>query len=135
MTRKEAAEILAILKAAYPGSYNNMTKQEAMGTVSVWALQFSDISPDIVLMAVQKLISTSKFPPSIAEVKAKLESVHWEAYEKINGSIGGGNLPESERKQYMRIYEETRGYKFAKMAEPPIAQMIHGADGRQLLNE
>jgi len=36
MTKKEAATILAILKAAYPNSYKGMTQEEAMGTVSVF---------------------------------------------------------------------------------------------------
>ena len=42
MTKKEALQILAILKAAYPSSYNGMTKEEATGTVAVWCMQFAD---------------------------------------------------------------------------------------------
>ena len=33
MTKKEALQVLAILKAAYPANYNGMTKEEATGTV------------------------------------------------------------------------------------------------------
>ena len=50
MTKKEAATILAILKAAYPNSYKNMTHEEAMGTISVWAIQFAGMPADIVLI-------------------------------------------------------------------------------------
>lgn len=130
MTKKEALQILAILKAAYPSSYNGMTKEEATGTVSVWCMQFSDVPVDIVLMAVQKLISTNKFPPAISEVKAKIESIHWEAYEKISCLPYRELLPEKELKIYQRIYDATKDYKYSKMAEPSIAQMLMG--GQQL---
>ena len=83
MTQDETIKILAILKAAYPNSYKGMTKDEAMGTIVIWTMQFEDIPADIVLMAVNKLISTNKFPPSISEVKDKFGTLHWEAYEKI----------------------------------------------------
>ena len=63
MTKKEATQILAILSAAYPSSYRNMTEQEAQGTVMVWCTQFGDISAEVVMMAVNKCISSSKFPP------------------------------------------------------------------------
>lgn len=124
MTKKEVLQILAILKAAYPSSYNGMTKEEATGTVSVWCLQFADTPVDIVMMAVQKLISTCKFPPSISEVKSKIESIHWEAYEMVSSPTMVEVMPEEYRKMYQRIYDATKDYKYAKMAEPSIAQML-----------
>lgn len=130
MTKKEALQILAILKAAYPASYNGMTQKEATGTVAVWAMQFSDVPVDIVLMAVQKLISTNKFPPAISEVKAKMEGIHWEAYEALSCS----SIPMSEevREHYKRIYEATKEYKIAKIAEPTLYQMITGGTALQI---
>ena len=41
MTREETIKVLAILKAAYPNAYKGMTREEAQGTVSVWAMQFA----------------------------------------------------------------------------------------------
>lgn len=122
MTKKEALQILAILKAAYPSSYNGMTKEEAKGTVSVWAMQFENMPVDIVMMAIHKLISTNKFPPSVAEVKEKIKSIHWEAYELLSGSQGV--IPEEKAKQYKRIYELTESYKFGQTYEPKVAQML-----------
>lgn len=123
MTKEETLRVLAILKAAYPSSYNGMTKREANGTVAIWSMQFADVPVDIVLMAVQKLISTNKFPPAISEVKNKIGSIHWEAYEALN-EINRGVLPKDAAKQYQRIYDETYDYKFMKMAEPSVRQMI-----------
>lgn len=122
MTKEEALEMLAILKAAYPNSYNGMSKQEALGVVTVWALQFAAFPADIVFMALQKAISASKFPPSVHEVKKELEAVHWEAYEMLrcNPSM---ELSDIERKQYQRIYDATHSTR-AGMFAPPISQML-----------
>ena len=124
MTKKEAVQILAILKAAYPNSYRGMSKEEATGTVNIWLMQFADMPADIVLMALNKLVASSKFPPTIAEVKDKLSNLHWEAYEfkRLQESIGREAPP-----QILRVYEKTQGYRYGKGKEPELAQMITGA--------
>lgn len=130
MTKEETLRVLAILKAAYPSSYNGMSKREAAGTVTVWAVQFADISVDVVLMAVQKLIATNKFPPSISEVKNKLSSLAWEAQERLRPSIGVEELPPDIKKVYQHIYDQTKNYQY-RVAEPTLHQMVCG--GQHLL--
>ena len=132
MTKEETLRVLAILKAAYPSSYNGMTKREANGTVAVWCMQFADIPVDIVLMAVQKLISTNKFPPAISEVKSKIGSLHWEAHEMLYTATYRELLSEQEKMQYQRIYDETKDFKMATMAEPSLHQMLAGGHLLQL---
>lgn len=128
MNRKEAAQILAILKAAYPGSYNGMTQKEAAGTVSVWAMQFAEVPANIVGLALQKCISVSKFPPTIREVKDKIQSLHWEAYEAMENQY----LDPEARKQCQWIYEVTREYRNMKTYEPTLPQMITGGQMLQI---
>lgn len=122
MTKKEAVQILAILKAAYPASYNNMTKEEASGTVSVWAMQFDDVPADIVMMAIHKMIATSKFPPTVAEVKDKIKSLHWEAYDSVTAFKD--MLPENVLAKCQYIYDATQNYKYGKTYEPKLNAMI-----------
>ena len=124
MTKKEALQILAILKAAYPSSFNG-TKEELSGTVSVWALQFADMPADIVLMAVHKLISTSKFPPAIAEVKKAIEGLHWESYSALCDGMRYNTITEDEKRRLERIYEVTEGYK-AGAFEIGVRAMVGG---------
>ena len=131
MTKDETLRVLAILKAAYPASYNGMTKREAEGTVAVWSMQFADIPVDVVLMAVQKLIGTNKFPPAISEVKGKIQTIHWEAYEALADAHNNA-LPESTVNQYKRIYEATREFRNIKTYEPPLSLMIGGGHAPQL---
>lgn len=134
MTREETLELMAILKAAYPNSYNGMTKQEAIGVVTVWALHFADVPADIVHMALQKAISASKFPPSINEVKAKLQSVYWEAYDALDDLLCP--LPPRERAALQRICEATKPYSLARMVEPTVQQMLYSGHpaGHELEN-
>ena len=84
MTKAETTKILAILKAAYPNSYKNITKEEASGTVMIWATQFSNIPAEVVMLAINKLIATKPFPPAICEVKEKIKDFYWEAKETLD---------------------------------------------------
>lgn len=121
MTKTEALQILAILKAAYPSAYNG-TKEEASGTVAVWCMQFGDLPGDIVLMAIHKLIATNKFPPTVAEVKNKIHELHWEAYTALSDGLRYKSITEEKQKQYQRIYDLTEGYSGS--GEPSVAQML-----------
>lgn len=132
MTKKEALQILAILKAAYPSSYNGMTKEEATGTVAVWCMQFADMPAEIVMMAVHKLISTNKFPPSISEVKNRIQKIHWEAYDIISSANMRDTIPEETRKKFQAIYEATKGYRVAELAEPATLTMMQNAQRLQI---
>lgn len=131
MTREETIKMLAILKAAYPSSYKGMTKEEANGTIAVWTMQFADIPADIVLMALNKLISTSQFPPAISEVKKKISTLYWEAYEIV--STAKGELPQEEIAKYQRIYDITKRMKISTDLEPKLTEMMNG-ETRKYLN-
>lgn len=133
MDRTEAAQVLSILKAAYPNYYKGMGAEEAQGTISVWSLQFADTSAEIVLMALNKAIATNKFPPTIAEIKEKISSLHWEAYDKLYMNYAAVELPEDEERLYQRIYEATEGYKYNNRIEPSIEQMC-GKNNTRLLS-
>lgn len=128
MTREETTKILAILKAAYPNSYKNMSQKEALGTVAVWHMQFADMPAEIVMMAVQKCISTSTFTPSISEVKKKISSICWEAYDLMTDT----GLPEQTVQKAKLVYEKTRNYKYDTPQEPSLYQMISDTESMKL---
>lgn len=101
MTREETVKILSILKAAYPNSYKGMTREEGNGVISVWASQFAHIPAEIVVIAINKLISTSTFPPAIAEVKEKIKSLYWEAQAELLSPTK--HFSEAEKQKLRRI--------------------------------
>lgn len=84
MTREESIKVLAILKAAYPNSYRGMTKEEAHGTVAVWAAQFANMPASVVMIAINKIISKNAFPPSINEVKDEIRGLYWETWQALD---------------------------------------------------
>lgn len=83
MTQDEAIKVLSILKAAYPNSYKGMTTKEANGTIMIWSVQFAAFPVNVVLIAINKIISYSPFPPSISEVKDQLRSMYYEAKDML----------------------------------------------------
>ena len=83
MNETGAVAVLSILKAAYPNSFKEYSRQDAQGAISIWATQLADVPDDIVLIAVRKLIATSKFIPTIAEVREKINSIKYEAEELL----------------------------------------------------
>lgn len=82
MTTNDMTKILAILKAAYPSSFKDLTKEEAMGIINLWTLHLKDMPVDVVSISVNRLIAKSKFVPTISEVLTDLSNLYWDAYSK-----------------------------------------------------
>ena len=133
MTREETIKILAILKAAYPNSYKNMTKEEASGTVTVWAMQFANIPAEIVMIAINKLISTSPFPPAICEVKKKIGGLYWESWEILNKNKSYQTLTAEQEAMYQKIFEIAEEIRNQPDTEPSLKELTQGANGQFLL--
>lgn len=72
MSRKEIIDILGILKVAYPRFYANMTKDEAEKTINLWCEMFKNDVPELVAIAVKKLIIELQYPPTIADIKSTM---------------------------------------------------------------
>lgn len=130
MTQKEATQILAILKAAYPNSYRGMTKEEAVGTINVWATQFINIPVDVVMIAVNKLISTNTFPPSIGEVKEKIRGLYFEALGELPKQHGGlysnnrAELPPERIELLKEIVRVTEPMRTQRTIEPSLNELL-----------
>lgn len=77
MTRDEILQVLSILKAAYPHSYQKMTKMDAEAVVSLWMRQFENEDAGAVGMAVDALIATRRegYSPTVGEVKEQLHRI------------------------------------------------------------
>lgn len=69
MTRADAAKLVAIIVTAYPAFDKFKDTQAIASTVDLWAAMFADDDGRIVGLAVKKHIATSKWPPSVAELR------------------------------------------------------------------
>lgn len=133
MTREETIKVLAILKAAYPNSYRNMTKEEANGTVAVWAMQFADVPAEVVLIAINKLISTSPFPPAICEVKKKIGGMYWEAWHILDNNKNYKTLTEDQEALYQKIFAVAEKLRNRGDCEPTLVELTQGINSKFLL--
>ena len=124
MTREDTIKVLAILKAAYPASYRNMTKDEANGVVMIWETQFAADPLDVVLIAVQKLIATNAFPPTISEVKSKLRALYWEAEGEL--MINSNGLDSGKVQSIKAISDACSRYNNRGSNEPTLSELIGG---------
>lgn len=129
MTREETIKLLAILKAAYPNSYRGMTKEEANGTVMVWATQFAKYPANVVMIAVNKLISKSTFPPSINEVKEGIRGLYWEAWGMLNEHKTFKNLDDRTVAALNEIMEVCEPMRTRMTIEPTLGELLEGYGG------
>ena len=121
MNREETTQILAILKAAFPNSFKNMTPQEAAGTVTTWQLQFSDIPFDIVMIALQKVISVSEFPPTVAAIRGQFRSIYFDAWDALRDHRDA--LTESEKIRLENIKNLLEPFSLYR-TEPPAIRLL-----------
>ena len=128
MTREETIKVLAILKAAYPNSYKNMSLDEANATATVWAVQFAEVPVDLVMIAINKVISTSPFPPAISEVKEKVKSMYWEVWEILTRNKYIKTLTDEQETKYQKILEVIDSTCNNPGAEPSIKDLIEGGN-------
>lgn len=72
MTEQETIKIVTLIVMSYPSSEKFKDETSLKGMVAVWKTIFMDDDARLVEMAVQKHISTNKWPPSIAEVREQM---------------------------------------------------------------
>lgn len=115
---------ISILKAAYPNSYKNMSKDEANATVTVWAVQFADTPTEVVMIAVNKLIATSPFPPAISEIKDKIKGLYWEILSILLENKSFGMLTDEEETKYRRMLDMVESVQLEPRIEPTIRELV-----------
>lgn len=124
MTREETIKVLAILKAAYPNSYKGMTREEAQGTVSVWAMQFAAFPVEVVLLAINKIIASSTFPPTISEVKDKMRGMYWELWGILKTNEVQDTLSDLQVKRYQSMLAAVEPLRASANNEPAISDIM-----------
>lgn len=124
MTREETIKVLAILKAAYPNAYRGMTREEAQGTVSVWAMQFAAFPVEVVLLAINKIIASSTFPPTISEVKEKMRGMYWELWGILKTNETQDTLSDAQVLRYQNMLAAVEPLRASANNEPAISDIM-----------
>lgn len=127
MTKAETAQVLAILKAAYPNTYKSLSAEDATATINVWAAQFANIPVSVVMIAVNKLISTNIFPPAITEVKERIRSLYWEAWDMIHQHNNGlRKLDDKTLATAHQILKVVEPMRTKQHIEPSLGELLGG---------
>lgn len=116
MTVDETKLLLGIIKAAYPAFYKDKSKSELQTVVVLWASLFKDDQQQIVEEAVKALMCTLKYPPTIADVK-----------EKIQELTQPEQLTEMEAWNLVKKAMNTSYYTESFRSLPPALQRIVGS--------
>lgn len=72
MNRTDAAKLVSVVCAAYPNFDKFNNPDEVRATVNLWAMMFEGDDGALVGLAVKKHIATSKWPPSVAEIRENM---------------------------------------------------------------
>ena len=120
MTKKEMAEIIAIMQANYPDDFRGMSDKAMNGKINLWFMQFRDDDYKEVLAAVMAHIATDtgRWMPPVGVIKAKLVEVRTpdemtpqEAWELVSRATRNSTY--------------NSGEEFAKL--PPVIQRLVGS--------
>lgn len=145
MTENETIKVLSIMKAAYPTSFKGMTREDGLGMIRVWQMQFDAIPVELVFEAVNRLIGKNTFPPTVAEVKKELKEIRDDAeeqlwlHERSYGKIY--QLPETELKRCRDVvyalasvdgHENHLPKSIAASTEPRDRYYLQGGDLNEL---
>lgn len=81
MTKYEMAVIMSMLRVAYPQYYARQSAEDAEAALNLWWTMFAEETADDVSAAVKAFIATDTngFPPSIGQIKEKLDMLRSEA--------------------------------------------------------
>lgn len=79
MTKQEVNKLLALMKANYSFAFKGMSQQDKYLLLNTWAFTLQDISADVVMIAAMQLISTSKWLPTVAEIRKQCKKLYAES--------------------------------------------------------
>lgn len=109
---KLISEMILKLKVAYPYFFKDLEDDVFVGLTKMYQEQITGYLPEIVLKAIDGIIKTSKFMPSIAEILEKCEEEQknytYEIFEimKKDGYFKRGAYGELDDMQATRNYEK-----------------------------
>lgn len=95
MKHEETVKLIGLLVVAYPNYDKFRDENHVRSTVSLWNQMFADDDFRLVQLALEKHIATSKWPPSIAELRDIMADIQlpgllpvdeaWRAVTKLMG--------------------------------------------------
>jgi len=134
MDRVETLKILSVIDVVYPRFNTAKDKKNIEMLVNIWCKMFIDNDYYLVGAALKAHISTSPFPPTVADIKQIIDKLvnpqitELEAWNLVNNAVGKSDLP----KQYSGLPEEIKGFMsykdFKNMAYDNIPEGVQASN-------
>lgn len=83
MTRRQAAQLLAIIQLSYPTFYRDLDDKTRDATVNMWHASFWDVPYPLMEQGLNRYRMTNKYPPTVAEMVEELRHLHYQAMEQV----------------------------------------------------
>jgi len=137
MTQKETSVLLGMLRVAYPRFYAEISPEDIKISVGTWTMMLSDTTLEVATVALQRLIATSKFPPTIAEMRESIAAVQCpslpdagDAWGEVNDAIRNyGYYRQAEAlasmREPVRLAVQRMGWRDLCMSENGMADRAH----------
>ena len=139
MTEQETIKVVTIIVMSYPSTDKFKDEATLKGMVAVWKTIFKDDDAKLVEMAVQKHISVSKWPPSIAEVREQMiditrpdiipPDIAWAAVEDLMNVKGEYSDPDLYYHLPEPIARVVEVIGYSKLYKLHCNRYGHNADG------
>ena len=125
MTQRDVLGLLTILQANYPRFYADMTPESLKICADTWTVMLSDTSLEIATLALQRLIATSKFPPTIAELRESISAVR-------NPQLPDSGEAWGEVLEAIRLYGYYRPEEALSSLREPVREAVRRMGWRDL---
>lgn len=119
MTREETQTVLRIVRAEWPASFRNMSRQDAEDKLNLWAELFADDDAKLVAAALKAIIvaENREFAPQIGTIKEQMrkltapdEMSEAEAWARIRKAIRNADYePVKEYKKLPEVLKKLVG--------------------------
>ena len=129
MTRDGIKKCIALLTVMYPNTYKDFKAEQYDALIQGWGIQFNQCDDLDVWAALNKVISVSSFPPSIAEIKNSMIEKDGLSGEEIWEIIvkAGRNGLYGAQEEYQKLPEQIR-----RIIRPGTLKEIAMADEESL---
>jgi hypothetical protein len=116
MTGAQAAKLVGLMAVAYPSYDKFRDESHLRATVALWGQMFAEDDFSLVQLALEKHIATSKWPPSIADIRDILADITMPGLLPVDEAW---RAVQQLMRLHDRLYEPTDRYLPA-----PIAQAV-----------
>lgn len=130
MTQKELNQIMGLVKVNWPSAFKSLSNGEKKFLFSSWYITLRDLTASTVTLAVLQLVSSSKWPPTVAEIREKVKELYYEAEEIISSDrswhdfFPEANPDKSRLMAAEQIINETSHLRGDKLPEMRLDQFI-----------